>query len=160
MPKRPQFEIEIVSKRKFEALYGPTFKFPKYTSKFTAEMHRAEFERFDRELHKRLGAKWTEDSCGKADFAMMDEIEAFQGWHHCGGIYSNRICRPEYVETIIRVIAKLPHAKLWAYHTAVEVSWQEDDPILPQFGEFFIRNKTLYATKDGNDYAAVFGRGK
>ena len=160
MPKRPHFKIEIVGKRKFEALYTPTFKFPTYTSKFTQEMHRAEFERLDRELHKQLGAQWTEDSCGDADFAMMDEIEAFQGWHHCGGIYSNRICCPEYVETIIGVIAKLPHAKFWAYHTAVEVSWNENEPLLPDLGQFFIRDRTLFAPKDKNDYAAVFGRGK
>jgi hypothetical protein len=90
---------------------------------------------------------------------MMDEIEAFQGWHHCGGIYSNRICCPEYVETIVSVIAKLPHARSWAYHTAVEVGWREEAPVLPQLGQFFIRDGTMYAPKDKNDYVAAFGRG-
>ena len=89
---------------------------------------------------------------------MMDKEEAFQGWHHCGGIYSNQICGPDYVETIIGVIAKLLHAKFWAYHTAVEVSWNEDEPALPELGQFFIRDGTLYAPSDKNDYAEIFRR--
>ena len=44
--------------------------------------------------------------------------------------------------------------------TAVEVSWNEDEPLLPDLGQFFIRDGTLFAPKDKNDYAAVFGRGK
>jgi hypothetical protein len=47
----------------------------------------------------------------------MDDKEAFGGWHHCGEIYSTRICCPEYVEA---VIASLPHASLWTYHTTCE----------------------------------------
>lgn len=162
MPKRPQFKIEILGKRQWETLYEQTFKVPKYTSKFTEQMHYAEFQRLDRELHKRLGAKWKEGSpYDDGDFMMMDKVEAFQGWHHCGGIYSNRICCPQYVETIVGVIEKLPHARLWAYHTAVEVGLyvdQEERALVNDTGQFFIRGGTLYTPKDKNDYVGVFGR--
>lgn len=156
MPIRPPFEVVILRESQYRPLYEEAFQKPSYTATFTEEMHRAEFERLDRGLRRALTAKWEEDCCGEKDFAMMDEGEAFQGWHHCGGIYSNHICCPEYVETIVDVIAPLPHAALWTYHTACE-TWRDDAP-LPEFGEFFIRGGKLYAPKDKNDYKKVFGR--
>ena len=156
MPIRRPFEVVILRERQYRPLYDESFQKPTYTATLTEQMHRAEFERLDRGLRRALKANWEEDHCGNKDFAMMDEGEAFQGWHHCGAIYSNRICCPEYVEAIMEVIAPLPHAALWTYHTACE-AWRDDAP-LPDFGEFFIRGGKLYAPKDKNDYAKVFGR--
>jgi len=145
----------ILPEKKYRKLYNESFAKPAYTKTFTEKLHRAEFDKLDRGLRKALTAKWEEDCCGEKDFAMMDEGEAFGGWHHCGGIYSSRICCPKYVETIAAVLEQLPHVALWTYHTACEV-WHEDAP-LPAFGEFFIRGGKLYAPKDENDYARVFG---
>ena len=155
MPFRCPFETVILPENDYRKLYEESFAKPGYTSTFTEAMHREEFDRLDRGLRKALTARWDEDSFGGKDFAMMDEGEAFGGWHHCGGIYSTRICCPEYVETIMSVLASLPHASLWTYHTACE-TWQDDTP-LPVHGEFFVRGEKLYAPKDENDYARVFG---
>jgi hypothetical protein len=158
MPTRRHLEIVILKEKEYRKLYERSFQKPAYSKAFTEKLHRAEFEKLDRGLRKALAAKWKEDCCGNKDFAMMDEGEGFGAWHHCGGIYSNRICCPQYVEVIASVLATLPHAALWTYHTACE-TWCDDAP-LPAFGEFFIRGGKLYAPKDENDYAKVFGRQK
>ena len=158
MPARPPFKVVILKEREYRKLYEESHRKPKYTAKFTERMHRTEFDRLDRALRKALTGKWEEDCCGDKDFAIMDEGEGFGTWQHCGAIYSNRICGPEYVEAILKVMAPLPHAALWTYHTACE-TWRDDAP-LPAFGEFFLRGGTLYAPKDENDYAKVFGRKK
>jgi hypothetical protein len=158
MASKGTFEIVILREKEYWKLYKPSFNKPRYGKAFTKKMHRAEFDKLDRGLHRALGARWEEDCCGEKDFAIMDECEAFGGWHHCGGIYSARICRPEYVEVLLGVLARLAHSALWTYHTVCEV-WEDDSP-LPAFGEFFIRNGKLYAPKDENDYAKVFGRRK
>jgi hypothetical protein len=41
----------------------------------------------------------------------------------------------------------------------VEVSLYQEDSKFEMDGQFFIRDGTLFAPKDKNDYAAVFGRG-
>ena len=155
MPSRRPFETVILREKAYRKLYEGSFAKPAYTKDFTETMHRAEFDKLTRGLRKSLTRKWKEDFCGAKDFAIMDDKEAFGGWHHCGGIYSTRICCPEYVETVVPVLALLPHASLWTYHTTCE-TWQDDTP-LPVHGEFFIRDGKLYAPKDENDYAGVFG---
>ena len=45
-------------------LYEESFKKPAYTKTFTEKMHRAEFDKLDRDLRKALTARWDEDSCG------------------------------------------------------------------------------------------------
>jgi len=154
MPTPFPFEVVILKERDYRPLYEESFKRPEYTDAFTEPMHRAEFGQFDRGLRKALTARWEEDYCGHKDFAMMDEGEAFGGWHHCGGIYSTRICCAEYVQTIIAVLAQLPHAALWRYHTACET--RHDDTPLPVPGEFFVHGGNVFAPKDENDYASVF----
>jgi len=76
-------------------------------------------------------------------------------WHHCGGIYSARICCPEYVQTVIQVISSLPSKELWTYQTACESS--ETGGI--EFGQFFIRDGKMYVPDDGNNYAGCFDTG-
>src|SRR5579859_6600468 len=155
MPARRQFETVILREKEYRKLYEESFCKPAYTTIFTQQTHRSEFDSLNRHLRDALRAKWEEDWCGRKDFAIMDDKEAFGGWHHCGGIYSTRICCPEYVEAILSVIAPLPHALLWTYHTSCE-TWQDDSP-LPVHGEFFVRGGKIYAPKDENDYAKVFG---
>lgn len=154
MPSARNFEVVILNESEYRPLYEEAFRKATYTTAFTEQMHRAEFGELNRGLRRELTAKWEEDSCGKKDFAMMDAREGFQGWHHCGAIYSSRICCPEYVEKIMAVMAPLPHVELWTYHTACE-TWLDDSP-LPASGEFFIRDGKLYAPKDKNDYGWVF----
>ena len=156
MPKNAPIEFVILPEAKYERLYMPSFERPPYTKDLTEAMHRSEFKRLDAALRKALSARWEESAFGDKDSAIMDDSEAFGGWHHCGGIYSPRICCPGYVETVLAVLSALPHAALWTYHTACE-TWQDDSP-LPVHGEFFIRGGTFYAPQDENDYAAVFGR--
>jgi len=155
MRTRRPFETVILREKAYRKLYEEAFASPAYTEVFTEPMHRAEFDALNSGLRESLKRAWEEDFCGNKDFAIMDDKEAFGGWHHCGGIYSTRICCPEYVEAITAVIASLPHASLWTYHTACE-TWQDDTP-LPVHGEFFVRDGKLYAPKDDNDYAQVFG---
>lgn len=98
-----------------------------------------------------LSAHWQEDCFGDADFALGDDWNA--SFHHCGGIYSDRIMCPLYVQTIASVLAEIPHAKRWTFHTAVEP--QNADR---SCGEFFIRDDILYARSgDSIDYDDVFG---
>jgi hypothetical protein len=149
------FDVVLLKEADYEKLYKEAFKKPTYSRTFTQKMHEAEFKRLDRGLRRALAARWEEDCCGNKDYAIMDEGETGSAWHHCGAIYSNRICCPAYVKAIMKVIAPLPHAALWTYHTACE-TWHDDAP-LPEFGEFFIRGGRLYAMRDGNDYAKVFG---
>ena len=155
MPTRRPFEVVILRGAEYRKLYKQAFEQPEYTTSFSEKQHRAEFNRLDSGLRRALSAKWEEDFCGERDFAIMDEGEAFGAWHHCGGIYSSRICCPEYVDAIVGVLARLPHSPLWTYHTACET--QHEDSPLPTHGEFFIRDGKLYAPKDDNDYAKVFG---
>jgi len=107
MMSKGSFEIVILREKEYWKLYKPSFNKPRYSKVFTKKMHRAEFDKLDRGLHRALGARWEEDCCGEKDFAIMDEGEAFGGWHHCGGIYSARICCPEYVEVLLGVLARL-----------------------------------------------------
>lgn len=156
MPGMRPIKFVILGEKEYQKLYNESFKKPRYTRTFTEAMHRAEFDELDARIRKALSGKWKEDACGNKDFAMMDEGEGFGSWHHCGAIYSNRICCPAYVEKILAAIVPLCHAALWTYHTACE-AWRDDAP-LPAFGEFFVRNGKVYAPKDENDYAKVFGR--
>jgi len=156
MPRLRPITFVILPEKEYQRVYNKSFKKPRYTKTFTEAMHRAEFDKLGARLRKAFKEKWKEDACGEKDFAMMDEGEGFGSWHHCGGIYSNRICCPAYVEKIVAAIAPLRHAPLWTYHTACE-TWRDDAP-LPAFGEFFVRDRTVYAPKDENDYAKVFGR--
>jgi hypothetical protein len=155
MRTRRPFETVILREKAYRELYEEAFASPAYTKDFTEARHRAEFDALNSGLRESLKKAWEEDYCGNKDFAIMDDKEAFGGWHHCGGIYSTRICCPEYIEAITAVIASLAHASLWTYHTTCE-TWQDDTP-LPVHGEFFVRDGKLYAPKDDNDYARVFG---
>jgi hypothetical protein len=160
MPTRPHLELVILKEKEYRKIYNESFQKPAYSKAFTGKMHRAEFDKLDRELRKALSAHWEEDpsGCLDKDFAMMHEREAFGAWHHCGAIHTNRICSAKYVQTISDVMARLPHSSLWTYHTSCELKWREEEPLLDD-GEFFVRNGKLYVPKDGNDYAKILGKG-
>jgi hypothetical protein len=153
-----RYQLIILGKESYDALYKEAFAKPAYTPEFTLTMHQAEFDELDRELKKSLSAHWEEDpsGCLEKDFAMMHKGEAFGAWHHCGAIHTNRICNPRYVQAVSDVMACLPHSLFWTYHTSCEMKWKEEEPVLED-GEFFVRNGKLYAPKDGNDYAKIFG---
>lgn len=146
------FEIVILGEDDYHEEYNKAFANGEYTSSLTKEMQEAEFDQFDDSLRNALLKYWKDDPRGKQhDFEVMDDWNGT--WHHCGGIYSARICCPEYIETIIQVISALSHAELWTYHTACESL--EARGI--ESGEFFIRNGKMYVPDDGNNYAAYFG---
>jgi hypothetical protein len=87
------------------------------------------------------------------DFMLGDDID---DWNLCGGVYTERICCREYVETICDVLAKTRHPRKWSYHTAVEL--RDAAPSSIRFGELFIKDKVLYVPKDGYDYSSFFKR--
>ena len=148
----PSFEIVILGKDDYQKEYNKAFARVEYTSTLTKQMHEAEFDQFDDSLRNALSKNWRNDPGGEQhDFEVMDDWNGT--WHHCGGIYSACICCPEYVQTVIQVIAALPHAELWTYHTACESL--EAGGI--ESGEFFIRNGKMYVPDDGTNYAERFG---
>ena len=144
--------IVILDEEEFEREYHKAFEPIEFSDDLTEEQLAAEFEDLDKKLRDALSAHWEEDFCGEADFAISG---CFQGtWHHCGGIYSGKICCPEYVKIISQTLLEQPHGDLWTYHTVCEV-FDDDDDDAP-FGEFFIRNGVLYAPDDENEYKKYF----
>jgi hypothetical protein len=156
MPVKPAFEVMLLGKREYLRRYKESCVRPRYTKAFTRAMHLAEFQKLDRALHRTFSSRWDYTR----DYEMMEGDpefgDAFDAWMHSGGIYSNRICCPEYVQVILAAMAPLPHSEKWMYHTACEL-WRESKPVLATGnGEFFARNSTLFAPVDGNDYVHVF----
>jgi|ERR1051325_8158760 hypothetical protein len=158
MPSEVSFEIVILDPDDFQSEYKRAFEEVAYTANFTKEMHQAEFKQFHRVLREALSRYWEEDACGQKDFAIMDTGEWSGTWHHCGGIYSNRICCARYITTILEVIGTLPHAALWTYHTACELSMTEDEPLFD--GDFFIRGGKMFVLPplEDEDYDKIFRR--
>ncbi len=155
MARKPAFEVSLLSRKDYDQRYRESCVRPRYTRTFTRAMHLAEFQKLDRSLHRAFSSRWEYTH----DYEMMDGDpefgDAFDGWMHCGGIYSNRICCPEYVELILTAIARLPHSEKWMYHTACEL--HEKKPVLAErIGQFCVRNGTVFAPVDGNDYVRVF----
>jgi hypothetical protein len=155
MAPKWKFEIVVLQGAEFLKQYKRAWNKVIYTKSFTKAMHQAEFYRFDDALRKALSRYWEEDCCGQKDFAIMHKGEWSGKWHHCGGIYSNRICCGRYVSTIINVVRGLPHGPLWTYHTAVENA--DDEPVLDGT-EFFVRDSRLFILPplDGESYERIF----
>jgi hypothetical protein len=154
MPVGRGFEIVVLNEDDYQNERQKAFEKVSFSDAFTKEMLSSEFEQFDTKLRQALSRQWKEDPFMEGDFAIMDTEEWSGTWHHCGAIYSGRVCCPEYVETILNAIRSLPHAALWTYHTACECV----DDGAEFVGEFFVRAGKLYVPEDGNDYAKVFGR--
>jgi hypothetical protein len=155
MSSSRSLELVILDEPEYRALYDRSFEKPTYSAEFTEESHRAEFAQLDRAIRSAISSRWTISEFGgmDKDCAIMDN-EAAGAWHHCGGIYRNRICCREYVEALLSAIADMPHADLWTYHTSCEMSWKERRPLIGD-GEFFVRGGKLFAPRDGNDYAGA-----
>lgn len=147
MPER-NYELVVLGKDEYHQVYGIAFTHPESPPK---EELAAEYESFDKALRETLSQNWEIDPIGgnRHDFAISDEWQ--ESFHHCGGIYSKRICCLEYVQAIINVISGLPHSHQWTYHTAVECL---DGGI--SAGEFFIRDGKMYVPDDGNNYLQYF----
>src|SRR5215510_12409270 len=111
----PRFEVIIVSEAELNRIYGTMVHL---TPTFTEADFSKKWEFIHDSLRDALSIKWTEDCRGRADFAVGDDWTL--SWCQCGGVYSTRICCPEYVETILGVLSKMPDADKWAYSTAVE----------------------------------------
>jgi hypothetical protein len=150
----PRFETIFVSKSELRRIYATRVQL---TSKFTEEDFSTKWEVVRDSLRDALSLKWTEDCCGGADFAVGDDWSL--SWCQCGGVYSTRICCPEYIETILGVLNKMPDADKWAYSTAVEnMSGVENFPV-PRFGsgEFVLKAGRVYVPEDSYDYSKFFG---
>lgn len=108
-------------------------------------------------LRGALRLKWIEDCCGRADFAIGDDWTL--SWSQCGGVYSARICCPDYTETLLQVLRHVPESYRWAYSTAVENLDGHPGFPIPRFssGEFVVRAGRIYVPEDSFDYASFFG---
>ncbi len=134
----------LLPQDEYDREYSKAFKSPEFTDNFTSESLEAEFRLFDASLRQELVKYWKEGDCGDGDFAVSDEFQ--DAFHHCGGIYHSRAFCPEYIQTVMGVMAGLPNSARWVYHTTVECM-DEDDEEIP-FCEFFIRNGKVYGSEE------------
>ncbi len=137
------FDCIVLGREEFDEKYNKAFEEPAFTDDFTEDDLCNEFNKFTTELREQLTQNWIEDSF-EGDFELSEE---FQGsFHNCGGIYTRRIFCKKYVDTIIEVMSKLPHASEWYFHSVIEQYDDEEEGLIP-YEEFFIRDGKVYAVE-------------
>ncbi|MBS1372342.1 MAG: hypothetical protein HPZ91_20560 [Lentisphaeria bacterium] len=119
---------------------------PEFTPGFTPEMLLAEFEQLESALKEELSGL-------RGRYEIGDDW--MENFFHCGGVYSNSLVSPAYVNAVKRAIARLPHAREWYYHTVCELD--ETAPAADSDAEFYIHDGKVYAPDDGNDYVRLLG---
>lgn len=112
-------------------------------------------------LRNALSARWKEGYQIGDDFFVSDDRN--NAWAQCGGVYSQRICCPDYALTVMSVLASVPDSNKWAYHTAIEV--QQAAGGLPRAAaktlpQFVLKTGRMFVPKDGNNYARFFAQAK
>ncbi len=126
---------------------------------FCAEYHKAfekvnvqtegEKDAFRKQVFSVQGA--VEDAL-KQKWKVPDDFQV--GWdfnycyHTCGGVYSERIFCPDYIETIGSAIESVDPEGRWTYHTACEIEVNPAGKTIGECvenrGEFFIRGNACY----------------
>jgi hypothetical protein len=140
-------QINILPKEDYDRLYRESFVKP---ADMTIHDLEREWEELRDKLRETLGTHWDEGWEDDSDFMVSDDWA--ESFHHCAGIYSDRIICPLYVDLIVKVITTMRHKDRWTYHTVVEPRSER----LPN-AEFFIRQSALYAPKTPQfNYAEVF----
>ena len=164
-----QFEITLLKKSEYDSLYERLYKEIQFESDLTEDEIASEYEKIGKDLGQELLTNWInidfyveclmrnsakseveieklimDYSENKEDFAIADEWQ--DNWCHCGGIYTERICCQEYVQTVMNILSQQKNASRWSYHTSVEV--EEID----FYGEFILTKDSFYAPIDKNDY--------
>lgn len=139
------YTVKVVSEEEFEKL-NMQFAEEAENSPFTEEELQQEFDFCETALQRefsKLPGKWE----------MSDDYVS--NFFHCGGIYSNNMLSPRYVNAMIRAIEKTAHPDKWYYHTACEVAMEEKFPLLT-CGQFLYHDRVLYVPDDGNNYTDFF----
>ncbi|OGV85415.1 MAG: hypothetical protein A3K19_06360 [Lentisphaerae bacterium RIFOXYB12_FULL_65_16] len=151
-----KFTVNVVAEEEYRRVYDGAAQAVILTGSLTKAALQKEFEMFDASLREAIAKNWEIDEFGgdEKDCAVSDEWQG--GFFHCGGIYTNRICCGNYVQTILDVIGALPHSDRWTYHTAVE-NLNDDEPVIG-LGEFLIRQGNVFAPDDGNNYKKILKR--
>jgi hypothetical protein len=131
----------------FDARYHEAFAKPQFSPAWTEEHLALEFGHFNRLVERALSNRWiTYDYHHRDrshDFVIGDEWQ--DCFHHCSGIYSSRIATQRYLRVLASVMATLPHADSWVYHTAIEVS---DFDYESQRGCFLKSGKAYFSGED------------
>jgi hypothetical protein len=148
------FEVAFVNHNEIGKVWATPVHFSR---RFTKRGFESLWEETRRLLVESLSAKWDEDCCGRADFAVGDEWG--DSWTQCGGIYSARICCPDFVTVVSRALANTQHKEKWAFNVAVEV-WDGDERTklgLPfHCGQLVIKAGFLFVPLDGFDYSMFY----
>ena len=140
-----------------EAEFAATYGKLTQAIAFGTEISEADFATawltFDRQLRQALAQEWDPR---QPDYAVTDARDPC--WHHCLALYSDRICRPRFLEVLLAVLNAQPQAAKWVFHCSCE-------PVADQsrkmpVGEFFIHDGTIYVPEDGNDYKFHFFAGR
>jgi hypothetical protein len=149
------FEVIHVTKEELRSIYATPIEF---TARFTEAQFDKRWERVRDALRRTLSRRWTEGYQIGDDFMVSDDRN--NAWTQCGGVYTPRVCCPEYVISILRVLASVADGDKWAYDTAVEVVWRPEDPypVTPPYasGGFVIKSGRVYVPKDGYDYSRFY----
>jgi hypothetical protein len=158
MPNAP-FAVIEVSKAELRSIFATPAKFATH---FTEDKFDKQWVGVRDALRRALSRHWKEGFHAGDDFMVSDDRN--HAWTQCGGVYTPRVCCPEYVLTILRVLAGVPNSDKWAYHTAVEVVWRPEDayPVTPPYasGGFVIKSGQMFVPKDGYDYSRFYVSGR
>ena len=146
MPSRSR--IQLLPDRQFWATYRrccPAIKNSK-DPKVRREVY-DELNRLDAILRPALKARW-----GKTDayWEVMDDWNVC--YHHSMGVYSDQMCRAEFLDIVQRALAQMKHH--WCFHVSLEcnedLGWGLQQAGLGQI--FFYRRKIYGKRKDKFKY--------
>ena len=123
-------KFTILPEAEYDAEYTKAFNKVDVPTDADKERLREAIQTTQQLVVDQLESKWeTED-----DFEVGWDFDYC--YHVCGGIYSDRIICPAYLNALAAALAAAPEPAKWTYHTACEA--EEID------GEFFIRDGTVY----------------
>lgn len=144
------YTIEILENKKFNSFYTQLRDQQRVEINdiFSENDFLNEFELTLEHIRSCLSERWIEDCCGEADFAVGDGWGLV--WQQCGGIYSERICCPQYINAIIKALEMSKYKDKWIYHTVYEL------PDVYANYEFITYKRTVYFPESSKVIASKF----
>ena len=128
--------FSILERTEYDAEYKKAFTPVEVSTDSDKDQLRDAIQTTQQLIVDALAAKWKKE----------DDYQV--GWdfnycyHVCGGIYSDSILCPDYLDSIAAALANAPDPSKWTYHTACEAGGI--------YGEFFIRNGVAYLPDDSD----------
>lgn len=125
--------FSILPEAEFQAEYEKAFEAVDVPTEADQERFRKAIFSTQQLIVEALQEKWTK----------VEDYEV--GWdfnycyHVCGGIYSDRISCPAYVQAIAGALAAAPSPERWTYHTVCEADHYD--------GEFFVRDGVVFISE-------------